>query len=52
MTVLVTGASGFIGRAVTRALAERGDRVRAMVRTARSAEALDGVACELVTGDV
>lgn len=49
---LVTGASGFIGREVTRALAARGDRVRAMVRTARSAEALDGVDCELVRGDV
>lgn len=49
---LVTGASGFIGREVTRALAARGDRVRAMVRTARSAEALDDVDCELVRGDV
>jgi NADH dehydrogenase len=52
MTVLVTGASGFIGRAVTEALVARGDRVRAMVRTARSAAALDGVDCELVQGDV
>jgi uncharacterized protein YbjT (DUF2867 family) len=52
VTVLVTGASGFIGRAVTGALAARGDRVRAMVRSARSAEALRGIECELVTGDV
>ena len=43
--ILVTGASGFVGRHVTRALAESGVRVRAMVRTARGAAALDGVAC-------
>ena len=52
MTVLVTGASGFIGRELTRALASRGERVRAMVRTARAAEALAGVDCELVRGEV
>ena len=48
--ILVTGASGFVGRHVTRALAESGVRVRAMVRTARGAAALDGVECE-VPGD-
>jgi uncharacterized protein YbjT (DUF2867 family) len=50
--ILVTGANGFVGRHVTRALAESGVRVRAMVRTARGAAALDGVGCELVRGDV
>ena len=50
--ILVTGASGFVGRHVTRALAESGVRVRAMVRTARGAQALAGVPCELVRGDV
>ena len=50
--ILVTGASGFVGRHVTRALAESGIRVRAMVRTARGAGALDGIECELVRGDV
>jgi len=50
--ILVTGASGFVGRHVTRTLAESGVHVRAMVRTARGAQALDGIACELVRGDV
>lgn len=50
--ILVTGANGFVGRHVTRALAQNGVRVRAMVRTARGAAALDGAACELVRGDV
>ena len=50
--ILVTGANGFVGRHVTRALAENGVRVRAMVRTARGAAALDAAGCELVRGDV
>jgi UDP-glucose 4-epimerase len=33
MKVLVTGASGFVGRAVVTALAARGDAVRAAIRT-------------------
>jgi len=52
MTVLVTGANGFIGREVTAALVTRGDRVRALVRSARGAEVLSGIDCELVRGDV
>ena len=32
MTVLVTGATGFLGSHVARLLAERGERVRALVR--------------------
>lgn len=50
--ILVTGASGFVGRHVTRALAGDGPAVRAMVRDARGAATLEGVRCELVRGDV
>ena len=50
--ILVTGASGFVGRHVTRDLATDGPQVRAMVRDARGARALDGVRCELVRGDM
>jgi NADH dehydrogenase len=52
MTVLVTGASGFVGRHTVRALAARGLRVRALVRDVGGAGALDGVDCELVRGDM
>src|SRR6266511_3300795 len=49
MRALVTGAGGFLGTALVRALAARGDRVRALVR--RPAAALDLAGVELVTGD-
>ena len=41
--VVVTGANGFVGSAVCRALVERPAQVRAVVRRAGSAPALDGV---------
>ena len=41
--VVVTGANGLVGAAVCRALVERSARVRAVVRRAGSAPALDGV---------
>jgi len=50
--ILVTGASGFVGVHVVRALADAGERVRALVRDANGAGALDGVDCELARGDV
>lgn len=52
MRALVTGATGKVGNAVARALAERSDDVRALVRDPAKASGLlpDGV--ELVRGDV
>src|SRR4051812_28474346 len=41
--VVVTGANGFVGAAVCRALVERSAHVRAVVRRGGSAPALDGV---------
>jgi nucleoside-diphosphate-sugar epimerase len=41
--VVVTGANGLVGAAVCRALVERGAQVRAVVRRAGTAPALDGV---------
>jgi nucleoside-diphosphate-sugar epimerase len=52
MRVLVTGATGKVGNAVARALVERGDEVRAVVRDPDQAAPTlpDGI--ELVRGDV
>ena len=46
---LVTGASGFLGWHVARVLAERGHRVRALVRPGSR---VDGLDVETVTGDL
>ncbi|MDX6662806.1 MAG: hypothetical protein QOG09_908 [Solirubrobacterales bacterium] len=49
---LVTGASGFIGAHVARALAQRGDELRLMARRSASLEHLADIEFELTTGDV
>ena len=52
MRVFLTGGTGFIGGEVARRLRERGDEVRALVRTPAKAEALRELGCELVEGDL
>jgi nucleoside-diphosphate-sugar epimerase len=49
MRALVTGAGGFLGTALVRALSARGDEVRALVRRPSPALALPAV--EVATGD-
>ena len=48
MATLVTGATGFVGSHVARALVARGDDVRATVRATSSLEALAGLDVEIV----
>jgi nucleoside-diphosphate-sugar epimerase len=50
--VFLTGGTGFIGGEVARLLRERGDEVRALVRTPTRAIALRALGCELVEGDL
>ena len=50
MRVFVTGGTGFIGGQVVRKLRERGDEVRALVRSPDKGQALADLGCELVSG--
>ncbi|HVO91440.1 MAG TPA: hopanoid-associated sugar epimerase, partial [Terriglobales bacterium] len=52
MTTLLTGATGFVGAAVLRALVTAGHQVRALVRPNSDRRNLTGVDCEVVTGDL
>src|SRR5437867_298731 len=49
---LVTGASGFLGSAVARALVARGIQVRALVRPSSPRDNLAELSCEVVAGDL
>ena len=52
MRVFLTGATGFIGGHVARKLRERGDDVRALVRSTAKGAELEALGCELVVGDL
>jgi len=52
MTTLVTGATGFIGSAVARALAARHHELRLLVRPTSDRRNLAGLDAEVVTGDL
>jgi dihydroflavonol-4-reductase len=49
---LVTGAGGFLGSHLTRALAKRGDDLRVLARRGSNLEPLAGIEYERATGDV
>lgn len=52
MSVLVTGATGMIGASLVQQLLERGESVRALVRSPDRARALLPADCKLFVGDV
>ena len=51
MTALVTGATGFVGDRLARALLDRGEQVRCVVRKPERAAELEGLGAELHKGD-
>lgn len=52
MTILVTGASGFLGSAVARLLLAKGEAVRLLVRPNSDRRNVEGLNAELVEGDL
>ena len=52
MTVLVTGATGFVGSAVLRRLDEAGVALRALVRPTSDRRNLEGIPAEIMVGDL
>jgi dihydroflavonol-4-reductase len=52
MKTLVTGATGFLGSHVARALGARGEDVRVLVRASSDVRALDGLNAERFEGDL
>lgn len=52
VTILVTGASGFVGSAVLRRLLAEGHRVRVLVRAGGDRRNLEGLDVELAVGDL
>jgi dihydroflavonol-4-reductase len=52
MKTLVTGATGFLGNHVARALSERGENVRVLLRPSSNVRALEGLMVERQAGDL
>jgi dihydroflavonol-4-reductase len=50
--ILITGATGFVGRAVADAAARRGLDLRLLIRTDKYLEQVAHLKCELATGDL
>lgn len=52
MSILVTGATGFLGRALTSELLRRGEQVRVLARDEQRARTLFGNTVEIVPGEI